>query len=119
MQQTKKIERDKMIFVIENEPKQFQLVLLSIMQLSERRSGAVMFTGEIYNAYQENCIVSKNEILTQRRVSDMIAEFDMLGLISAQVISKGRQGRTREIKLMLPINIKDKVKEVLHTSLTL
>jgi Cdc6-like AAA superfamily ATPase len=30
----------------------------------------------------------KNEILTQRRVSDILAEFDMLGIINARVISK-------------------------------
>jgi len=58
----------------------------------------------------------KNEILTQRRISDIIAEFDMLGLINARVVSKGRQGRTREIKLMLQSNIKEKAKEILRNS---
>ena len=43
----------------------------------------------------------------------------MLGLINARVISKGRQGRTREIKLMLAMNIKEKAKEILKDALNL
>jgi len=50
-------------------------------------------------------------------VSDILAEFDMLGLINARVISKGRQGRTREIKLAIPENILSKAKEILVGSL--
>jgi len=57
--------------------------------------------------------------LTQRRVSDILAEFDMLGLINARVISKGRQGRTREIKLAIPENILSRAKEILVSSLDL
>jgi cell division control protein 6 len=32
-------------------------------------------------------------------VADLISELDMLGIITARVISKGRYGRTREIKI--------------------
>jgi len=113
----RKIERDKMLDIIENEPKQFQLVLLSIMQLTEDKNYDKIYTGNIYNKYQEICEKTKNEILTQRRVSDIIAEFDMLGIINADVVSKGRQGRTRVIKLMLPDNLRNKAKEMLHTGL--
>ena len=52
-------------------------------------------------------------------MSDVLQEFDMLGIINAKVISKGRQGRTREIKLMLSPQIKEKVKEILEKSLGL
>ena len=47
--------------------------------------------------------------LTQRRVSDLINELDMLGIITAKVISKGRYGRTREISLPLTDNILNKL----------
>ena len=114
-----KIERDKMLDIIENEPKQFQLVLYSIICLFENKSREHIFTGDIYNKYQEICERSKNEVLTQRRVSDIIAEFDMLGIINAQVISKGRQGRTREIKLMIPSSIFSRAREILVNSLEL
>ncbi len=111
-----KIERDKMLDIIESEPKQFQLVLYSILLLD---SGRGVFTGEVYNKYQDLCEKTKNEVLTQRRISDILAEFDMLGIINARVISKGRQGRTREIKLMLAQNIKDKARGILEKSLEL
>ena len=79
-----KIERDKMLDIIENEPRQFQLVLYSIMKLSEKNSKEGISTGEVYNIYQDICEDTKNEVLTQRRVSDIIAEFDMLGIINAK-----------------------------------
>jgi cell division control protein 6 len=111
-----KIERDKMLDIIASEPKQFQLVLYSIMSLEKEE---VISTGDVYNSYHELCGKTKNEVLTQRRVSDILAEFDMLGIINARVISKGRQGRTREIKLMLSLGIKDKAREILEKGLEL
>jgi cell division control protein 6 len=114
-----KIERDKMLDIIENEPRQFQLVLYSIMQLSQKDDGGKLFTGDIYNKYQSLCDQTKNEVLTQRRVSDIIAEFDMLGLINAQVVSRGREGRTREIKLMVPGPLLPKAEDILRSALDL
>ncbi len=114
-----KIERDKMLDIIENEPTQFQLVLYAIMKLSNnnKKSQEQIFTGDVYNKYTEICGNTKNEILTQRRVGDIIAEFDMLGIINAHVISKGRHGRTREIKLMLNSGVKEKANEILEKAL--
>ncbi len=115
-QANQKIEKDKMLDIIESEPAQFQLVLYSIIHLNDRKNKEPIFTGDVYNKYQEICEKTKNEVLTQRRVSDILAEFDMLGIINARIISKGRQGRTREIKLMLSPNIKDKAEEILQKS---
>lgn len=114
-----KIEKDKMLDIIESEPRQFQLVLYSIMSISEDKNKCEegIFTGDVYNTYQDICAKTKNETLTQRRVSDILAEFDMLGIINTHVISKGRHGRMREIKLMLPPNIKVKAKEILEKSI--
>ncbi len=108
-----KIENEKILDVITTEPRQFQIVLYAIIQLSEGRIQKV-FTGDIYQVYQELCRATRNEILTQRRVSDIIAEFDMLGILNAQVISHGRYGRTREIRLNIPKHLSSKVKEVLR-----
>ena len=113
-----KIERDKMLDIIQNEPKQHQLVLYSILSLNETEKTS-LFTGAVYNRYQELCPRTKLESLTQRRVSDIIAEFDMLGLINVDVISRGRQGRTREIKLMLPEHIRAKAKDMITEALLL
>ena len=114
-----KIERDKMLDVIDTEPAQFQLVLYAIMMLSENGHSGAIYTGDVFNMYQEICNKTRNEILTQRTVSDILAEFDMLGIINARVISKGRNGRTREIKLMLASNVRGKAKDILEKSLEL
>ena len=124
-----KIEIDKILDIVETEPKQFQAVLHSIIQLEENKDklkeqknllegeGGKIFTGDVYNVYQAVCRKIGMEILTQRRVGDIVGEFDMLGLINAQVISKGRYGRTKEIKLLIPSNIMNKIKEILRESL--
>jgi len=114
-----KLERDKIIDIVDAAPKQFQLVLLSILNLIEQKNIENIFTGDVYNLYYELCKKIKMEILTQRRISDIIGEFDMLGLINARVISKGRHGRTREIKLVIPEKILPKIKSILLESLNL
>ena len=115
-----KMERDKILDIVDGEPKQFQLVLYSIMQITKNnREGDItrFYTGDVYNYYQDVCDNNKIDILTQRRISDIIAEIDMLGLINAKVISKGRHGRTREIRLSVPSNLFDKVEAILIESL--
>jgi cell division control protein 6 len=113
-----KIERDKILDVIKSEPKQFQVVLSSIISLSEKQPPHHIFTGEVYNFYRDLCIKNKLEVLTQRRVSDIIQEFDMLGIITVNVISKGRGGRMREIKLAITKDIVEKAKEIILSSLS-
>jgi cell division control protein 6 len=112
-----KIEKDKILDVITSEPKQFQIVLDSIIKLSERQKEEPIFTGDVYNLYKTICQQNKLEILTQRRVGDIIQEFDMLGIINVRVISKGRGGRMREIKLAISKDILGKAKEIITDSL--
>ncbi|MEK6945707.1 MAG: orc1/cdc6 family replication initiation protein [Nanoarchaeota archaeon] len=112
-----KIEKDKILDVIKTEPKQFQFVLYSIMRLSDKKSGEPLFTGDVYNLYQEVCLKNKLEVLTQRRMSDIIQEFDMLGIINVKVISKGRGGRMREIKLAISKDVLSKAREIVEDSL--
>lgn len=117
-----KMEKDKILDIVEGEPKQFQLVLYSIIQLTRKfkadNSGR-FFTGDVYNYYQNVCDQVKTDVLTQRRISDILAEIDMLGLINAKIISKGRHGRTREIRLSIPNNLVNKVETILMDSLGL
>lgn len=112
-----KIDKDKAVEAVLVAPKQFQLTLLSVIKLSEGNKPEKIFTGDVYNVYHDLCTRASAEILTQRRISDIIAEIDMLGLINARVISKGRHGRTREIKLSIPSKILEKIKTVLYESL--
>ena len=112
-----KIEKDKILDVITSEPKQFQLVLYAIIKLSQRQKEETIFTGDVYNFYQELCDKNNLEVLTQRRVSDIVQEFDMLGILNVRVISKGRGGRMREIKLAISNNIIEKAKKIIEDSL--
>ncbi|MEM4230641.1 MAG: AAA family ATPase, partial [Candidatus Pacearchaeota archaeon] len=117
-----KIDKDKVLSFVETAPKQFQLVLLAIIRLIEKNKSndeknEKIFTGDVYNIYSELCLKTKTEILTQRRVSDIIGQFDMSGIINAPVISKGRHGRTRDIKLAIPNEVVEKVKTLLLESL--
>ena len=108
-----KIERDRVLDAINTQPKQFQVTLHSILSLDLDNES--IFTGDLYDVYKNNCLTMGMKPLTQRRVSDIIAELDMLGIIHAKVISKGRYGRTRQISLAIPPstipNIKDSLKE--------
>ena len=83
-------------------PKQSQLTLLAIFDLYEKKGNEKFFTGDVYEIYMDLGIKCGLKPLTQRRLSDLIAELDMLGIINAKVISKGRYGRTKEIGLAMP-----------------
>lgn len=113
----KKIESDKIINAATNQPKQFQSVLYAILLIAPQKKN--FFTGEIYDVYKSLCKQAKLNVLTQRRVSDIIAEMDMLGIINAKIISKGRYGRTRDISLSVDENLILKLKSVLEKSLQL
>ena len=111
-----KIERDKVLDIVHTQPKQFQLTLLSIFDVCNLSAGP-MFTGDIYEVYKTFCSKVALKPLTQRRVSDIIAELDMLGIINARVISKGRYGRTREIRLGIPASTVPTIRQTLSESL--
>ncbi len=113
-----KIERDRIVDIITTQPKQSQLTLHSIFSLNFNGNKG-LFTGDVYDIYKNNCSKCGLKPLTQRRVSDIIAELDMLGIINAKVISKGRYGRTREISLAIPESSVNEVKEILLDSLNL
>jgi archaeal cell division control protein 6 len=113
-----KIERERVIDIVQTQPKQYQLTLYSIMSLYSPDNRTI-FTGEIYELYRKLCGRIDMRPLTQRRVSDIIGELDMLGIITAKVISKGRQGRTREISLSTNHNLNPKIKKVLEEGLEL
>jgi len=113
-----KIEKDRIIDTIKHQPKQSQATLYSILSLHTKRKENI-FTGDIYGIYKEISSQIGLRPLTQRRISDIIAELDMLGIINAKVISKGRHGRTREISISIPQTILQKTKRTLEEGLAL
>lgn len=102
-----KLERERVIDIIKAQPKQTQATLYSIILLT--RQTKPISTGNIYDGYKDLCEKLGIRPLTQRRVSDIIGELDMLGIISAKIISNGRYGRTREISIHLSKDILGKI----------
>ncbi|GAB6861072.1 Cdc6/Cdc18 family protein [Haloplanus litoreus] len=97
-----KIELDRVIEVVRTLPTQSKIVLFAIILL-EKNGVHNINTGEVYNIYKRLCEEIDADVLTQRRVTDLISELDMLGIVNAVVVSKGRYGRTKEISLSVPV----------------
>jgi len=93
-----KIEQDRVEEVIKTLPTQSKLVLYSILLLEEQGTRNIT-TSAVYNMYKQLCPLVETDFLTHRRITDLIAELDMLGILHTIVISKGRYGRTKEITL--------------------
>ena len=98
-----KIELDRVVEVVRTLPQQSKLVLFAIILL-EKQGVHSINTGEVYNIYKRLCEEIDTDVLTQRRVTDLISELDMLGIVNAVVVSKGRYGRTKEISLSVPLD---------------
>jgi len=111
------IERDKVIEIVKNQPKQFQATLYAVMMNKSNPRAKFIQTGDVYDTYHQLCSKTGLRPLTQRRVSDIVAELDMLGIINAKVISRGRFGRTREISLLLSTSVELKIKKILEDDL--
>ncbi len=91
-----KMEHDRVEEAIRSLPVQNKAILLAV---SKFKGGTN--TGELYLAYSNLCRKTGIETLTQRRMSGILAELDLLGLIEASVVSKGRRGRTKKIQLLI------------------
>jgi cell division control protein 6 len=94
-QAEKHIEHNRMIEALNNLTLHSKLVLLSVYHLN--KSNAT--TGEIYDVYNELCGEMGSGLLTQRRLGTLINELDSMGLVNARVVSMGRYGRTKKIRL--------------------
>lgn len=88
-----KIEKDTNYEVIKNSTTHTKLIVLSIL-----KSNTGM-TGEVYEIYLSLCKRIEQDSLTQRRITQIISELDQLGLITSNVVSHGRYGRSQIIKI--------------------
>jgi len=92
------IERDRVADVVRSLPLHSKLILAAILAASGGGRVTVT-TGEIYEWYKKIVRLLNIEEVTFRRVSGIIGELDMLGIIQARVISRGRYGKTRVISI--------------------
>ncbi len=93
-----RIEHDQVYESIKSLPTHSKIVLLSVYFLNKFNINRSI-TGEIYNLYSEFCEQLGINPLTQRRVSGLINELDVMGLLNSRIMSLGRYGRTKKITL--------------------
>jgi cell division control protein 6 len=95
----KRIEHDRVTEALRNLPFHSKLVLCSVYLLC--KSQVQQVTGNIYSLYGELCEQVGVAPLTQRRVSGLINELDVIGVLNTQVVNMGRYGRTKKIRLSI------------------
>ncbi|MCD6474253.1 MAG: ORC1-type DNA replication protein [Thermoplasmata archaeon] len=100
-----KIELDRITEIIRTLPIQTKIVLKAAV--IGTKVYEELNTGDLYNIYRDICKEGGYNVLTQRRIADIISELDMMGILNARVISKGRYGRTRQIELSMPSKIEE------------
>jgi cell division control protein 6 len=91
-----KIETDSMVECIATLPTQSKVVLYSMLLL-DRMGQHIYTSGEVSRIYKEIAPAMDLDILTHRRITDLISELNMLGVINTRVVSRGRYGRTKEM----------------------
>ena len=94
----KRIEHNRVFEAVKNLPLHSKLVLCSVYLLAKANVNDAI-TGDIYTVYCELCAETGITPLTQRRVSTLISELDAIGLLNSRVVSLGRYGRTKKIRL--------------------
>jgi cell division control protein 6 len=111
----KHIEHNRVVEALRNLTLHSKLVLLSIYHLNRANIHSAI-TGEIYDVYTELCGELGVTPLTQRRLSTLVSELDAMGVLNAQVVSMGRYGRTKKIRLEVARSI---VKDVFASDVRL
>ncbi|MDH5481335.1 MAG: ORC1-type DNA replication protein [Candidatus Bathyarchaeota archaeon] len=94
----KNIEHNRVVETLKNLTLHSKLVVLSVLKLN-RINVHRAITGEIYEVYSELSGELGVAPLTQRRLSTLVNELDSMGILSTKVISMGRYGRTKRIRL--------------------
>lgn len=107
---SQKIEENKEEKSLKSFPLHEKLVLIAIM----RANGSS--TGEIYSSYKNLCKFIGKDELTQRRITQMLSEIELSGLISGRIIHQGIHGRTKKFKLTISSEM---IKKTFKDDLTL
>ncbi|MDQ3873804.1 MAG: AAA family ATPase [Thermoproteota archaeon] len=91
------IERDAPFVALKNAPMHHKLVILAIIKSTNGT------TGKVYDVYLSLSKQAEQKPLTQRRLTQIISELDLLGLVSTDIVNQGRYGRSQKIKVTMPL----------------
>ena len=92
-----RIERDAPFVALKNAPAHHKLVILAIIKSTNGT------TGKVYDIYLSFCKQTEQKPLTQRRMTQIINELDLLGIVSTDIVNQGRYGRSQKIRVMIPL----------------
>jgi cell division control protein 6 len=109
-QARQKIEENKEETSLEAFPLHEKLIILAIMKANGSS------TGEIYSSYKNLCKVVGRDELTNRRITQMLSEIELSGIITGRLIHQGIHGRTKKYKLEISSEM---VKKAFKDELTL
>ena len=104
------IERDAPFVALKNAPVHHKLVILAIIKSTNGT------TGKVYDIYLSLSKQAEQKPLTQRRLTQIINELDLLGLVSTDIVNQGRYGRSQKIKLTIPLTT---IREAFKDDITL
>lgn len=107
---SQKIEENKEETSLKSYPLHEKLVILAIMKATGSS------TGEIYSSYKALCKIVGRDELTQRRITQMLSEIELSGIITGKLIHQGIHGRTKKYKLTISSEL---VKKTFKDDLTL
>lgn len=105
----KKIEENKEVTSLQSFPLHEKLLIIAAMKTSE------LSTGEIYAVYKSLCKAVRQQELTQRRVTQMLSEIELSGIISGRIVYQGIHGNTKKYRLTIP---SETIKETFKNDLT-
>ncbi len=105
-----KIEENKEEASLKSYPFHEKLIIIAIMK------AAGSSTGEIYSSYKNLCKVIRRDKLTQRRVTQMLGEIELSGIITGRLVHQGIHGRTKKYNLTIS---SDMVKKAFKNDLSL
>ena len=107
---SQKMEENKEEKSLKSFPLHEKLILIAIMKANGSS------TGEIYASYKNLCKSVGKDELTQRRITQMLSEIELSGLISGRLIHQGIHGRTKKFKLTISSEM---IKKTFKDDLTL
>ncbi len=109
-QAKQKIEENKEETSLEAFPLHEKLIILAIMKANGSS------TGEIYSSYKNLCKAVGRDELTNRRITQMLSEIELSGIITGRLVHQGIHGRTKKYKLEISTEM---VKKAFKDELTL
>ncbi|MBS1267843.1 MAG: ORC1-type DNA replication protein [Nitrosopumilus sp.] len=107
---SQKIEENKEETSLKSFPLHEKLIILAIMKANGSS------TGEIYSSYKNLCKIVGRDELTQRRITQMLSEIELSGIINGRLIHQGIHGRTKKFKLTISSEL---IKKTFKDDLTL